>query len=343
MDNQQQQQQHYATTATAAAQSVVTLPQPLNSSSEYANIPSSYMTIDMIPPPPPAVQSISVPGNSTTTFKTPLLPMPTLEDIEAATVSQPLIAGSIRKYPSTSATTATTVIPLSMPPPPLGIGPGPGPGLPGAQPPPPPPSTSGIGGMTSSLTPNATSAAVATGNLVSLTSTNIDATTCGTLKSMAKLQTPATLTATSNIAVGNNNCNTAATTSTSVSGNSSTSVPPPPPPSHTLVTSTASSSKNSSRSNLQHRPASPKCCACFGSGNNKQGRNSYNNNPANIHPTKSSGSSLSTKSNTAGNTTKKNRRRHRKHNSQTIWSAVLTNLGICALLLAYTLLGKCTS
>uniref|UniRef100_A0A1B0ALS9 Uncharacterized protein n=1 Tax=Glossina palpalis gambiensis TaxID=67801 RepID=A0A1B0ALS9_9MUSC len=274
----------------------------------------------MIPPPPPAVQSISTPGSSTTTFKTPLLPMPTLEDIEAATVSQPLIAGSIRKYPSTSAT--TNVIPLSMPPPSLGVGPGPPPG---------------VVGIASSLTPTATSAVVATGNLVSLTSTNIDATTCGTLKSTAKLQTPATLTATSNIAAGNNNCNTAATTSTSVSGNSGTSVPPPPPPSHTLLTSTASSSKNSSRSNLQHRPASPKCCACFGSGN-KQGRNSYNNNSANTHPTKSSGSTLSTKSNTAGNTTKKNRRRHRKHNSQTIWSAVLTNLGICALLLAYTLL-----
>ncbi|EDW00383.1 GH12834 [Drosophila grimshawi] len=37
-----------------------------------------------------------------------------------------------------------------------------------------------------------------------------------------------------------------------------------------------------------------------------------------------------------------NKSKKRKQTAQTVWSALLTNLGICMLLLAYTLLGKCS-
>uniref|UniRef100_A0A1I8Q6B6 Potassium channel domain-containing protein n=1 Tax=Stomoxys calcitrans TaxID=35570 RepID=A0A1I8Q6B6_STOCA len=334
----------------------------LNSSGEYVNVPSSYVTIGMMPPPPTSsggsmmATNISTPNSSTTTFKTPLLPMPTLEDIEGglgpSNTGQTGMPPGILKYPTS---TSSAVI---MPPPPQGMGPGP----------PPPPSASSMTALTSppppvgsnmsshhassplvsaahmsippppsnlSLGPTSAVTALPTGSLV-------DASTCGTLKSSAKLQTPANLNA------------AAAASAASVSVSSSTSAPCAAsaiavpsnctnintPSSSTvplnLHSTTANSSKTSSRSNLHHRPASPKCCSCFGGGggssssgpNNRGGRNS----------TKSS--SISMKSSANNYTHKKGHKGHSRRNVQTFWSAVLTNLGICALLLAYTLLGS---
>ncbi|TMW49339.1 hypothetical protein DOY81_005591 [Sarcophaga bullata] len=322
----------------------------LNSSGEYVNVPTSYVTIGMMPPQPPppsssstltmaaanamASQNISTtPGSTTSTFKTPLLPMPSLEDIEVglATSSQTTnLPTGILKYPMTSSST------LNM----GGMGPGP-PSNTGCQSPlppshlslsvatpstslPPPPNNLSLGSSTAS------SATVVMGDVAS---------TCGTLKSSAKLQQPATLavstaqvsnsTAANIVAAITNNCNNPTATAiatTTLTSNSSSTVP------LNLHSTTANSSKTSSRNNLHNRPASPKCCACFGGGggnNNNRGRNSSNNK---------SSSSLSTKSH--GGYTQTKGRRHSRHNSQTFWSAVLTNLGICALLLAYTLLAS---
>ncbi|XP_061391619.1 uncharacterized protein LOC133327056 [Musca vetustissima] len=330
----------------------------LNSSGEYVNVPSSYVTIGMLPPPNSqtstanqSASNISTPNSSTSTFKTPLLPMPTLEDIEgglmgpqatAQNLNASVMPQGILKYPTSG---GNTVI---MPPPPSqGIGPGPPSTVMTSHPPPPPmhstttthnntmlsipppPSNISLGPTQPLPPPPACSSAASSIPLM-------DASTCGTLKSSAKLQqTPATLISTTSGLPLNSNSSMGAAIAVSSSNNintpSSSTVP------LNLHSTTANSSKTSSRSNLHQRPASPKCCSCFGSSNNS---NSMQNNRGR----NKSQTSISMKSGGGGgnnyNAHKKSSKGHRRHNVQTFWSALLTNLGICALLLAYTLLGS---
>uniref|UniRef100_A0A1I8NAK4 Uncharacterized protein n=1 Tax=Musca domestica TaxID=7370 RepID=A0A1I8NAK4_MUSDO len=360
MDSQQQQQfslvsglppppptaSSSASTSLGQAQICTTaMSNALNSSGEYVNVPSSYVTIGMLPQQGSAANAnvsmasnISTPISSTSTFKTPLLPMPTLEDIEVGLMG-PQASGmpqGILKYPATSSSI-----------PPQGIGPGP-PNVVSSNgnPPlshipshgevtghnmsiPPPPSNISLGPNAPAPPPPAASS-----------SSLVDASTCGTLKSSAKLQTPANLctstTATSGLIgppMGGGGAAIAVSSSNNINTPSSSTVP------LNLHSTTANSSKTSSRSNLHQRPpASPKCCSCFGSSNSsssmQRGRGSSNK----------SSSSMSMKSNVGHTYThKSNSKGHRRHNVQTFWSALLTNLGICALLLAYTLLGKHTN
>ncbi|XP_073835670.1 uncharacterized protein [Musca autumnalis] len=329
----------------------------LNSSGEYVNVPSSYVTIGMMPPPqqtnsgPANLQAMAsnistTPNSSTSTFKTPLLPMPTLEDIEGGLMGPPATANSgmpqgILKYPTSS---ASTVI---MPPPPQGIGPGPPSGTmavnsnPNSLPPPPPASVMHNTSHTSASIPPPPSN-ISLGPVLPPTATSslslMDASTCGTLKSSAKLQTPATLSTTSSgLPIGGHSTNSsvgggaiAVSSSNNINTPSSSTVP------LNLHSTTANSSKTSSRSNLQQRPASPKCCSCFGSSSNS---NSMQNNHG--RGGNSNKSSISMKSSGQNYSHKKSSSKsHRRHNVQTFWSALLTNLGICTLLLAYTLLGS---
>ncbi|KNC23470.1 hypothetical protein FF38_04786 [Lucilia cuprina] len=360
MEQQQQQQQQYSIVPPPPSSTCITttMASSLNSSGEYVNVPTSYVTIGMMPPPTQAAptptsmamavgsgQNISSTGSSTSTFKTPLLPMPTLEDIEVGlcnSSSNSNMPPGILKY----TTTATTS--LNMPPPPaLGMGPGP-PNLNqmssmSSPPQPTPPSVLNLPALVSQQHNMSVVTPPPPNNNLSLSSNSTmgdGSSTCGTLKSSAKLQqqqqqqTPANLnaTTTSNIAAGAiasvvaNNCNNININNTT--SNSSSTVP------LNLHSTTANSSKTSSRSNLHNRPASPKCCSCFGGGGS--GSSSTNNHTRGRNTNKSS-SSISTKSQGYAQT---KGRRHSRHNAQTFWSAVLTNLGICALLLAYTLLGS---
>ncbi|XP_075156989.1 uncharacterized protein LOC142230234 [Haematobia irritans] len=361
--NQQQHQQQGSSSSTSLCTTVMS--SSLNSSGEYVNVPSSYVTIGMMPPPPTSSVSsggptnISTPNSSTTTFKTPLLPMPTLEDIEGGlgpsntgqTLNTAMPPG-ILKYPTS---TSSTVI---MPSQPQGIGPGP---------PPPPTSMTTLTSPPAPNMPSIHSSSSSSSNLVSAntqcmsippppsnlslgptsippTGSLMDASTCGTLKSSAKLQTPANINVASSVGpmsssgVGGgggiacvsasaiavpSNCN-------NINTPSSSTVP------LNLHSTTANSSKTSSRSNLHQRPASPKCCSCFGGGSSSS--SSGQNNRGGRNSTKSS--SISMKSSGNNYTHKKGHKSHSRRNVQTFWSAVLTNLGICALLLAYTLLGS---
>lgn len=88
--------------------------------------------------------------------------------------------------------------------------------------------------------------------------------------------------------------------------------PPMPPTS----TGTASQSQQQQQQQRQRRQGG--WCACFGSGSS------------------SGASEAKTPPSYGGSKSKK-----RKQTAQTVWSALLTNLGICMLLLAYTLLGEC--
>ncbi|XP_054087939.1 uncharacterized protein LOC105219249 [Zeugodacus cucurbitae] len=317
---------------------------PASQTTTYVNIPiiplgqlptsasSTSTASPPLPPPPPSTISMMAGGGSTpnsggtSTFKTPLLPMPTLEDIEggllAVTTSNaptPMPVG-ILKYPNAAAAAAAASVattPLTLPSSTLSIcGSGMGPG--------PPPATL----MQAPALSLPTSTAASSGYLSGVTSSYQSA-------SLAQQQQqqqlpPATL------SLANDMLQHQTTPITVLSLQHSTQQPvlPPPPPSVGLLNNSSgvalglstSGNTNMGRSNHQssagmggsvgaassnnvNSKRSAKCCACFGSSHSSA-------------------------------TTKSQHKKHRKQKTQTIWSALLTNLGICALLLAYTLLGS---
>ncbi|XP_030381067.1 uncharacterized protein LOC115628935 [Scaptodrosophila lebanonensis] len=264
---------------------------------QYANVvpSSSYMTIGMpsiatISTAPPTPLLVTSPP-STSTFKTPLLPMPTLEDIEVATAVQP---PGILKYPVS--------VPVS---------------------------TMGYPGESALPSGNSTS------------------NNCGTLKSNAKLLTVAPTPSQPPPQMMPLQLSTPTLTLT---------MPAPPP---TSVGSTTVSSAANSRPPVQQRKethqqqqqqqqqqqrqrqrqaqahASGRWCACFsseGATNGAGGGGTGGGGAAGGGGGGGGGGkappSYATKS------------KKRKQTAQTVWSALLTNLGICTLLLAYTLLGS---
>ncbi|XP_054729867.1 uncharacterized protein LOC129238740 [Anastrepha obliqua] len=304
---------------------------PASQTTTYVNIPiiphgqlnasasSTSSASPPLPPPPPSAISMMGGGNAsnsggTSTFKTPLLPMPTLEDIEggllAATSTNtpaPMPVG-ILKYPnaaSAAAAASVATTPLSLPPSTLSMcGGGMGPG------PPTHPQSHAL-----SLP---TSAATGGYEYVSGVATSYQSASHAPQQQQLP---PATLSLASDMLQHA----TTPITVLSLQHTTQQSLPPPPPPSAGL---TSSGNASGGHGNHPTNPAggmsnsigaasggadskrSSKCCACFGGSGN---------------------SSTATKS---------QQKKRRKQKAQTIWSALLTNLGICALLLAYTLLGS---
>ncbi|XP_036232739.2 uncharacterized protein [Bactrocera oleae] len=314
---------------------------PASQTTTYVNIPiiphgqlptstsSTSTASPPLPPPPPSTISMMAGGGSTpnsggtSTFKTPLLPMPTLEDIEGgllavttANAPTPMPVG-ILKYPNAAAAAAAASVattPLTLPPSTLsmcssGMGPGPPPTL--------------MQAPALSL-PAST---VSSGYLSGVTSSYQSA-------SHAQQQQlpPATLSLASDMMQHQ----TTPITVLSLQHSTQQALPPAPPPSVGLLNNSSgvahglntSSNANMGRNSHQSNTAvgmgssggaasssnvdskrSAKCCACFGSSH-------------------------------SSSTTKSQHKKHRKQKAQTIWSALLTNLGICVLLLAYTLLGS---
>ncbi|EDV44419.2 uncharacterized protein Dana_GF20348 [Drosophila ananassae] len=276
------------------------IPPTSSTTAATASATGSYVSIGILPNLPPAQLPpllLPAPPSSTTTFKTtPLLPMPTLEDIEVAnqnggqagqvvvSLAQPsLPPPGILKYPSSG-----YVSDLMAPPQPLTLT------HPHAQLPPPPPLGTATGCSNMGSNSN-----------------------CGTLKSNAKLL-PLQL--------------------------MSTTTPPgrkePLPPAHPQAASIQAQAQVQAQLQQQHHHQQQQqqqnqqqqqqqrkrkgWCACFGSGS---GRSS------------NAGGGGSSEGKTPPGYGSKEKKK-RKANTQTVWSALLTNLGICMLLLAYTLLGS---
>ncbi|XP_036339419.1 signaling mucin MSB2-like [Rhagoletis pomonella] len=314
---------------------------PASQTTTYVNIPiiphsqlnasasSTSSASPPLPPPPPSAISMmgstNTPGagGGTSTFKTPLLPMPTLEDIEggllAVTTTSntpvPMPVG-ILKYPNAASAAAAASVastPLSLPPSTLsmcGGGMGPGPPLQSQTPALSLPASTATSGYLSSVATTYQSAAHA--------------------HQQQQQLPPATLSLASDMM---QHATTPITVLSLQHSAQQTQLPPPPSVgilnSNSGVTLGISGGSNASAGRSNHlsnvgggmggsvgaatgasdSKRSSKCCTCFGSGN----------------------SSSSTKS---------QQKKRCKQKSQTIWSALLTNLGICALLLAYTLLGS---
>ncbi|XP_017024332.1 uncharacterized protein [Drosophila kikkawai] len=302
------------------------------------NTAGSYVSIGILPSMPPAqLAPLLLPGPptaTTTTFKTtPLLPMPTLEDIEVAanqgggapggqvvvSLAQPSLAPpGILKYPTASGYVSDLMapppnlqslqqqLPLTLPlPMPL-----------------PPPLASGSCSNNSSSSSSNSTAGVGIGGGNNSSSNNNSGSNCGTLKSNAKLLPLQLL------------------------SSSSSSTPPnrkePLPPAHPQAASIQAQAQVQHQLQQQHQQQQQQqhqqqqqqrqrkrngWCSCFGGGGSGSGGSSSS----------SSGSEGKTP---PGYGTKEGTKKKRKGTSQTVWSALLTNLGICMLLLAYTLLGS---
>ncbi|XP_044250981.1 uncharacterized protein [Drosophila takahashii] len=273
----------------------------------------NYVSIGILPSMSPAQLPpllLSAPPPATTTFKTtPLLPMPTLEDIEVAnqtggqsgqvvvSMAQTSMAPQgILKYP-----TAGYVSDLMAPPPNLSLP------LPLQLPHPPPPLTSMASSTAGSNNSNISSSNMSNSN---------NSSNCGTLKSNAKLL-PLQLMAT----------------------------PPsrkePLTPAHPQAASIQAQAQVQHQLQQQHQQQQQQqqqhqqqrqrkrqgWCSCFGSGDGGATGGGGTGGPGETGKTPPGYGS-------------KEKKKSRKATSQTVWSALLTNLGICMLLLAYTLLGS---
>ncbi|XP_067637222.1 uncharacterized protein [Eurosta solidaginis] len=319
-------------TTTSAGASVSS---PTSETITYANIPiipHGQLPTSTSPPLPPPPSTITMMGSAsscvggTTSFKTPLLPMPTLEDIEGGLLAANGVSNStpaympvgILKYPSAASAAAAASVaatPLSLPPPtPSMCGSGIGPGPPNGSPTLPKPPTLTL------------PASAATSNY--FTDTDMPASHAQTQPQ--QLTPPATLAYSSELLQHTTTTTPVAVLSMQHSTQQTLQQPPPPSvgllKSGSGVTLGVSSSVNMGSALGSHPSGhgsgmgnsatsgadtkrSTKCCCCFGNGS-------------------------------SSSSTKPQQKKRRKQKAQSIWSAMITNLGICALLLAYTLLGS---